>query len=200
VLRVAAIAAIAALAACGLTRQSTVKQVFLLDPPAPPPVATTQPSSLRVATITIAAPFRTRSFIYRTDELRYEPDFYSEFLVPPSVMLSEQAARALEHAHAFSSVTLPGAGATTDWVLEGFVSSLYADARGGQGGAAAEVTVSYFLTKGTFQALPAWTKEYHRRVPLKSTTPNAYAEALNTAFGEIYAELATDLASAKLPK
>jgi cholesterol transport system auxiliary component len=193
------VAALAALAACALTRQSAVKQVFLLAPALPAPVAKTQPASLRVGAVAIAAPFRGRAFVYRSGELRYEPDYYSEFLVPPSVMLSEQTARALDHARAFATVALPGAGTSTDWVLEGFVSELYADAREAQG-AAAEVTVSYFLTRGTYQALPVWTKEYHRRVPLKSVTANGYAEALNSAFAEIYAGLASDLASAELPK
>jgi len=46
--------------------------------------------------------------------------------------------------------------------------------------------------------MPVWTRDYHKHVPLAASTTEAYAAALNTAFGEIFAELARDLAAADL--
>jgi hypothetical protein len=45
-----------------------------------------------------------------------------------------------------------------------------------------------------------WTQTYRQRVPLAASTAQAYAAALNVAFGQIFADLARDLSTANLPK
>ena len=44
--------------------------------------------------INVAAPFRGRQLVYRAAELRYETDYYQEFLIPPATMLTELTSRA----------------------------------------------------------------------------------------------------------
>jgi cholesterol transport system auxiliary component len=196
----AALLVVAVLAGCSaLQRESPVRQTFLLDPPAPPQVARSQPSTLRVERIDVAAPFRGRNFVYRTGELNYETDFYVEFLVPPATMLAEQTARGLARAKAFSQVSGPGSGMDAQWVLDGFATSIYADYRD-KTKPAAELDISYYLTSATGTAqTPSWSREYRERVPMREASTQAYAEALNQAFGAILAQLSRDLASAKLP-
>lgn len=193
--------AVALLAGCtALTRQAPVRQTFLLDAPAPPAVAHPQPGALRVGTINVAAPFRGKTFVYRTGDLRFESDYYVEFLVPPGTMIGEQTARALDHAKAFTRVAGPGAAGEAEWVLDGFVTALYADMRE-SGKPVAELDITYYLTPTAgAQETPVWTREYRRRVPMRDATPGAYAQALNAAFGDTIAELARDLAAAQLPK
>lgn len=192
---------LALLAGCStLTRQAPVRQTFLLDAPAPPVVAHSQPGALRVGAINVAAPFRGKSFVYRMSDLRFETDYYVEFLVPPGAMLAEQTARALDHAKSFERVAGPGTAAEAQWILEGFASALYADLRDA-GKPAAELDITYYLTSAVESAqTPSWTHEYRQRVPMRDKTPTAYAEALNKAFGEIVAALARDVAGAQLPK
>ena len=191
------IVAACALAGCSLTRESPVKQTYLLEPAMPPAVAKAQPMSVRVAAVNVAAPFRGRSFVYRTGELKYDTDYYVEFLVAPSAMFGEQTARALEAARVFTRVVPSASGADADTTLEGFVSALYADARNGAP-VAAELAITYYLTGSS--ATPAWSKEYRRHVDLTTQTPAAYAAALNQAFGEILAELTRDLSAVQIPK
>jgi cholesterol transport system auxiliary component len=195
--------AVLALAGCSaISRPSPVRQTFLLDPPAPPAVAHSQPGTLRVGTVNIAAPFRGKTFVYRVSDLRFDTDYYVEFLVPPATMLTEQTTRALDHAKPFARVAGPGAGAAADaeWVLDGFATALYADTREAAK-PAAELDITYYLTPTAgSQETPVWTREYRQHVPMRDATPVAYAEALNKAFGEIVSELARDLASAQLPK
>jgi len=195
--------AVLALAGCSaISRPSPVRQTFLLDPPAPPAVAHSQPGTLRVGTVNIAAPFRGKTFVYRVSDLRFDTDYYVEFLVPPATMLTEQTTRALDHAKPFARVAGPGAGAAADaeWVLDGFATALYADTREAAK-PAAELDIMYYLTPTAgSQETPVWTREYRQHVPMRDATPVAYAEALNKAFGEIVSELARDLASAQLPK
>ena len=197
----AALTLLALLAACSvITRPAPVRQTFLLAPSLPPAVSQAQPGALRVGNIKVAAPFRGKSFVYRTGDLSFETDYYVEFLVPPAAMLTEQTARALDRAKPFARIAGPGAAADAEWVLDGFAAALYADTRE-TGKPAAELAITYYLTAaGGAERTPVWTREYRRHAPMRNSSPTAYAEALNTAFGEIVAELARDLASAQLPK
>jgi len=192
-LAVLALAALV-LAGCSFTREPPVKSTYLLEPAMPPAVAKRQPVSVRVAGVNVAAPFRGRSFVYRTGDLRYDTDYYVEFLVAPSSMFSEQTARALEAAHVFTRVVPPSSGADADYMLEGFVSSMYAEANAGAP-SAAELVVTYYLTSASGGSVPGWSKEYRRHVDLATRTPAAYAAALNQALGDILAELTRDLSA-----
>ena len=191
----------ALLAACSpFTRESPVRQTFLLAPAAPPAVANPQPGTLRVGAINVAAPFRGKTFVYRVSELRYENDYYVEFLVAPGTMLAEQTARALEQSKPFARIAGPGTSADASWVLDGFASALYADRREA-GKPAAVLEIAYYLTPAALEGqTPVWTHEYRERVPMRDASAAAYAEALNTAFAEIVTALSRDLASAELPK
>ena len=190
--------AVLVLAGCTLSRPAPVKQQYLLDPTAPAAVSKSQPTSVRVGGINVAAPFRGRNLVLREADLRYETDYYNEFLVPPATMIAELTARALERSKAFTRVVPPGYSSDADWVLDGFVSALYADERDGKK-VSADVAVSYYLFQSAGgSGMPVWTHDYQKRVPLAGQTTDAYAAALNTAFGEIFTELTRDLAAADL--
>ena len=191
---------VAALTACSaITRPAPVRQTFLIDPPLPQPLPQAQSGGLRVGNVNVAAPFRGKAFVYRLDNLRFETDFYVEFLVPPAVMLTDQTARALDRAKPFARVAGRGANVDAEWVLDGFASELYADTREA-GKPAAELAITYYLTPaGGSEQTPLWTHEYRRHTAMRDASAVAYAEALNTAFGEIVAELARDLSTVRLP-
>lgn len=186
-------------AGCSLSRPAPVKHTFLIDPPAPPGVSRAHPGILRVGAINVAAPFRAKTFVYRTSALGFEADFYSEFLVAPAAMIGEATARGLDRAGVFAKVIPPGALPDGDWVLDGFVSALYGDARD-PAKPEVEVAVSFFLSRADgSQSTPLWSREYRRRVSVAAATPEGHARAMSDAFGSILADLARDLAAADLP-
>lgn len=196
---IAGAAALAALVA-GCTRPTPVKEAFVLEPSAPPPVAKAQPSSLRIGTFTVAAPFRGRSFVVRQTDLKFETDYYHEFLVAPNANIAEATARALAAAKVFASVTPAGVVSDADWALEGFVDGLYGDAREA-GKPYAVFAITYYLRSNeTDFGVPVWTRRYERRVPFTEGSASSFAAALNAGFGEILAELAKDLSAVTLPK
>jgi uncharacterized lipoprotein YmbA len=188
----------AAVAGCSITRPAPVKNQFLLAPPAPPAAAQPKPAALRVGSVNVAAPFRTKTFVYRESDLRYVSDYYTEFLVPPGTMIAEATARALSQARVFSRVALPGAPQDADYVLDGFVEALYGDARNAAK-PSADLSITYYLSRAD-EASPFWSKTYGKSVPLSSNSTDQYAAALSTAFGDILAELARDLAAVDLRK
>jgi ABC-type uncharacterized transport system auxiliary subunit len=197
--RLAAAALLAlALAACNpLTRPAPVRQTYLLEPALPAAVARSRPETLRVTRVDVAAPFRGREFVYRVDALRYETDFYDQFLVAPGAMFTEQTARAIDAARVFARVLPQASGADADASLQGFVSAMFADARDGQP-VAAQLSITYYLSRDASGTTPVWSRDYHRRVELGERTPGAYAAALNRAFADILAELVRDLAALPL--
>ena len=161
VILLAPLAAVALVAGCALsTRPPLVKEMFLLDPPPPAVVAATRQGSARIGVVTIAAPFRDRSFVVRESELRYTTDFYREWVVPPSAMLGEATARGLDRARAFTRVVPPGAAPDSDWVIDVFVSALYVDARDAARPAAA-LTITFFVSRANSLGVPVWSKELH---------------------------------------
>jgi cholesterol transport system auxiliary component len=195
--RALVVAAGLVLAGCSVTRPSPVKQTFLLDPPMPAAVAKTQPSALRIGTVTVAAPFRGRGFVSREGDLRYETDFYNEFFVPPATMIGELTGRALERAKVFVLVAPASSPADTDWILDAFVTSLFVDARD-PAKMVADVEITYYLFRSDGGGMPVWTQSYRQRAPLSAPTAPAYAAALNVALGQVFAELSRDLSTAIL--
>jgi hypothetical protein len=195
-----AVAMLVLAAGCSLTRPSPVKEAFVLEPANPPAVAKTQAGSLRVGTFTVAAPFRGRAFVVRETDLKFDTDYYHEFLVAPNANIAEATARALAAAKVFASVTPAGVPADADWVLEAFVDALYGDARQA-GKPYAVLSITYYLRRndGDF-GVPVWSRKYERRLAFTEGNASAYAAALNASLSEIVAELARDLAALTLPK
>jgi hypothetical protein len=60
------------------------------------------------------------------------------------------------------------------------------------------VAITYYLSRTGDGRVPVWSRDYAQRVPLAANTPAAYAAALNTALGQIIADLSRDLAAAQL--
>jgi len=196
------LAALAALtvalaAGCSLTRPAPVKNTFLLDPVPPPAAAAPKPATLRIGTFNVSAPYRDRSFTYRTGDVKFESDFYNEFFVAPGPMIGQATTKALAGANVFRRIIPPGtAPEEGDLVLDGFVAELYADTR--ERPAAGVVGVNFYLMRTTFPSTVVWSRDYSERVALSASTPEALATAWNEALGAVLRKLAQDLAALEL--
>jgi ABC-type uncharacterized transport system auxiliary subunit len=187
---------VAGLGAC--SRPAPVKGTFVLEPAMPPPVAKTHPGSLRIGTVTVGAAYRSKQFVYRESELKFETDYYNEFLVSPAAIIGEATARALSAARAFATVVPAGTALEPDWVLDVFVESLYGDGRT-MDNPSAVLSITFFLRKGD-GTVPVWTKTYTRRSPFTTGSAASYVAAQNVSLGEILADLSRDLSALTLPK
>ena len=182
----------------GCSRPAPVKGTFVLEPATPPAVARAQPGSLRIGTVNVGAAFRGRQFVFREGDLKYETDYYNEFLVAPSANIGEAVARALTAARVFDAVVPSGTTADPDWTLDVFVGSLYGDGRAMEKPAAV-LSMTFFLRKGD-GSVPVWSKTYEKRVPFTTGSAASYVAAQNTALGDVLAELTRDLSTASLSK
>ena len=190
---------LAVLAGCSLSRPSPVKQAYLLQATAPVAAASApRPATLKVGSIAVAAPFRGKSMVYRESDLKYESDFYNEFFVSPSAMLTEGIATWLAAAGVFKEVLPASANADGNFVLEGFVSELYGDYRGAAAPTAVLTAKFFLIDNRVLSGVPVWQTELKQRVALSGRNPDGLATGLNVAWSAMLVDLAQQLAAARL--
>lgn len=188
------------LGGCSFSRPAPVKQTYLVNPKLPAALAApAQKGSLRIGSLRIASTFRDRNFVSRESDLRFETDYYHEFLVPPSAMLSESLARALTQANVFTHTAAPDLPVEADYVLDGFVAELYADNRV-RGPCVATFAVAFYLSRADIgSGVPFWSKDYRSETRCSDDSADAYVAALSTGLSDVFEKLAKDLAAAKMP-
>ncbi len=183
--------------ACSVNRPPLARQTYLLQGERGGAPAQATDATLRVGNFSVAPPFEGKGLVYRLDDTRYEADFYNEFFVSPRAMAADGATRWLRQSGLFRNVLAKGVGGDADYLLEGHVSELYADFRGGEKPAAV-VTVQFYLTDKGGSGDIVFNADLSRRVALTDRSPQAVARAMNTAFSGVLAELEARLRQAGL--
>ena len=182
--------------AAAFTRPAPVKETYLLEPALPPPVAKAQPGSLRVGTVNVA-----RAVPRPHVRLSRGRAQVRDRLLPRVLRAAGRDDRATRRRarstrrKVFADVTRPGVVVDADWVLDGFVGALYADARDAAKPEAV-LQITYYLSRDDGGAsAPVWSQAYgsacrSRRPTRAPTSPRSIRRSR-----EILAELTRDLAA-----
>lgn len=148
------------------------------EPPANSAASTTsRPGVLRIGRFIVTPPFDARGLVYRTDELRYQADYYNEFFAAPDESIRARVAGYLAQARPYESVILAD-GLNASYELRATIKELYGDIRP-QAQPVAVLTIHwYLLSKSSGEVL--LNREYREHVLLTDGSP----EALMRGFGD----------------
>jgi cholesterol transport system auxiliary component len=157
-------------------------------------------ATLRVPPLSLAAPFEGRNFVYRNSDLNYESDFYHEFLVAPSALLTEQVRQWLQASGLFRAVLGPSSKEDATHRLEGHVIELYADFRV-KTAPKSTLAIHFLLTRDhTPYREILLQKTYRQEIPADERRAEGLARAWNKALEQILTALEQDLETIRKPK
>ena len=150
-------------------------------------------SVLRVRRFTASKLSEGNELVTRLGETEYETDFYNQFFAPPAMQLTEQAHRWLGASGLFSAVVGTGSSVPETHILEGNVTSLYADQRS----SSAVLEIQFMLVRVSADPAAVLFQKSYREVSTGAQGPETCVRGWNAALGRILAALEGDLAKAK---
>ena len=177
-------------------REAILKDTFLLDAQRGGQSLKASPKTvLAVRPFSIAPAFQGKGLVYRTDEDQYESDFYNEYFVSPSAMMTDQTRDWLSESGVFAEVLLPVSSVEPTHILEGHIKQIVADDRD-KGNPQAVLELSFFLLeKHNHNRTIRFQKTYSATQSLEGKTASACIVAMNQCLSEILGDLEKDLAS-----
>lgn len=170
------------------------KQFFVLNASRnEKPSASTSDSVLKIQNFHVASQFEGKGFVYRRSDLRYESDFYNEFLISPGVMIAEEVNKWLTQSGIFQQVISSSSLIEPTFYLEGVVSALYGDYRSNHSPEA--VLEVQFLLIRYVAARPVlvFAKTYRQKTVLKEKSPAALAEGWSRSLEHILSQFEADV-------
>jgi cholesterol transport system auxiliary component len=106
---------------------------------------------LRVLAFSVSPPYEGKGFVYVTGDSMYESDFYNEFFISPSAMLTEEVRQWMAGSGLFGQVIDLSTYADPAYSLEGRVVALYGDYSVASAPKAV-LEMEFFLTRGVSAA------------------------------------------------
>lgn len=161
-----------------------------------PPVQTPVDAAVQVHQFNVDAAFAPRTLVYRLGEFRYEADYYRQFLISPSMMITEQTREWLADARLFNRVLPAGSRIAPDYLLEANVTALYGDFSS-ESASTAVMDMQFFLVEeADGQERVVFAKTYRAVTPVPNRTAEVFVKALSKDLGDILSSLETDLQKA----
>ena len=180
------------LAGClSLSKSYPEKRSFVLDvgpPPQEMPSSSTR--VLKINRLRVSPLFAGRAMVYRTADLQYESDFYDEWFVTPSVLVTQQLQNWLAHTGRFQLVLQGINHIEPTHFLDGTVTEFYGDFRESP---RAVLGIEFHLLDAMNERQLSFRRTYHQDVLLTDRSPDALARGLTEALRTVLVTLTKDL-------
>ena len=177
-----------------LTKSNPEKQYYALD-------VTRQAESgapaagtvLEVRRLLVAPAFQGQELVYRTEDTRYESDFYNQWFVSPSAMLTQQVQNWLINARLFEHVVTTSSYMEATHRLEGTVTALYGDYRHKDSRRAVVGINMVLIEDNPMRTAIVFQRDYHQMVEVTDTSPDGLTLAWNQGLEQVFISLEQDL-------
>jgi len=180
------------LAGClSLSKSYPEKRSFVLDvgpPPQEMPSSSTR--VLKINRLRVSPLFAGRAMVYRTADLQYESDFYDEWFVTPSVLVTQQLQNWLGHSGRFQLVLQGINHIEPTHFLDGTVTEFYGDFRESP---RAVLGIEFHLLDAMNEGQLSFRRTYHQDIPLTDRSPDALARGLTEALRTVLVTLTKDI-------
>jgi hypothetical protein len=126
--------------------------------------------------------------------MKYETDFYNEFLVSPQSMITEKTRNWLAASKLSQRVLDPGSQIIPTHVIEGNITALYGDFRNTTSPRAnLEIRIFLLGTKAGEEPVSVFGETYKSSIALETSDAESLVNALDKCLREILANLEEDL-------
>ena len=183
-----------AMSAC-LNTSYQEKRSFVLDvSPERREPASESPIVLKIKKFHVFPLFTGRAMVYRLGELQYENDFYDEWFVSPSLLLTRQFHDWLSKSGRFRFVLVGTDHIEPTHLLEGSVAEFYGDYRLAQSPKAI-FGIELLLLDRLNEWQVIFRRTYHKEVPLADRSPDALVGGLSEAVRLVLVDLEREIAA-----
>lgn len=174
-----------------LSKSYPEKRSFVLDVGAPPQETPSNSTKvLKINRLRVSPLFAGRAMVYRTADLQYESDFYDEWFVTPSVLVTQQLQHWLAHSGGFQLVLQGTNHIEPTHFLEGTVTEFYGDFRESP---RAILGIEFHLLDAMNEGQLSFRRTYHQDIPLTDRSPDALARGLTEALRTVLVTLTKDI-------
>lgn len=181
-----------AVAAC-LNKSYQEKRSFVLDVSSESREPTSEsPIVLKIRKFRVSPLFVGRAMVYRIGELQYENDYYDEWFVSPSLLLTRQFHDWLSKTGRFRFVLVGTDHIEPTHLLEGSVAEFYGDYRLAQSPKAI-FGIELLLLDRLNEPQVIFRRTYHKEVPLADRSPDALAAGLSEAVRLVLVDLEREI-------
>ncbi|MHC4693862.1 MAG: ABC-type transport auxiliary lipoprotein family protein [Planctomycetota bacterium] len=135
--------------------------------------------------------FSNKNLVYRKGPSEYETDFYNQFLISPSDMITEKTRSWLSESGLFKLVLEPGSYADATHSLEGNILALYGDFRD-KSSPKATMKIRFFMLKLSEKSV-VFAKTYEVESKVSDRTAESLIEAFEDCLTNILSDLEEDL-------
>lgn len=185
------------LSGCGSQQAYDKKYYVLSATRQAQPAGTETDIILEVRRFTIDSAFAGKGLVYRTGQFEYESDFYSEFLVSPSAMVTEKTRNWLAGSGLFKRVLDTASQIEPTHTIEGNITSLYGDLTDKSSPRGImEMRVFLLEAQAGGEPIPVFGQIYTSSVSIESEDPEGLVEALDRCLTNILSALEKDLTQA----
>ena len=136
--------------------------------------------------------------LYRRSDTRFESDFYHQFVAPTADLITEEVRSWLQGSGLFAGVIGSGSDAEPVYILDGVLSSLYADFRGDPPQAVLEAQF-FLIRNGPGPPALVLQRDYEEPMPLADASPEGLVRGWNEGLRIILGSLESDLRACLAP-